>query len=141
MSRVWMRGRLALGMALLVAVVIAGPAAAPASAQLPSTSTALPGAFNAMVVDPATSHVFVSMALLNEIAVFDFGGTLVQTINGEAGAYGMTVVGNHLYVVAANAGAIDEIDTGTLTRTRTVVNGLPGMADVVAANGYLWVTT
>jgi hypothetical protein len=92
-----------------------------------------------MVVDPATSHVFVSLYDTSEVAVLDFDGNIVGQITGLAGARGLALVGNHVYVAAANAGAIDEIDTSTLTVTRTVATGLVSMKDLVAAGGALWV--
>ncbi|MDQ1522069.1 MAG: hypothetical protein QOI55_3142 [Actinomycetota bacterium] len=104
-------------------------------------ATPLPGVMDAMVVDAATGHIFVSLPGASSVAVLDNDGTLVQTIAGEAGARGLALIGDHLYVVAANAGAIDEIDTTTLTRTRTVSSGLAAMTDIVYASGALWVTT
>ncbi len=109
--------------ASLIAVVLGSGTA---YAQLPATSTALPGLLYKMVVDDATGRVFVSLYDTSKIAVLDFDGNLVTTITGEAGARGLALVGSHLYVVAANAGAIDDIDTTTLTRTRTVASGRRG---------------
>jgi hypothetical protein len=125
---------------ILFVVAIAGWGLVPshAGAQMTETPTPLPGLMGAMVVDPATSHVFVSLYDASEVVVLDFDGNIVGTIPGLAGARGLAVVGNHVYVAAANAGAIDEIDTGTLTITRTVATGLVSMDDLVAAGGALW---
>jgi hypothetical protein len=103
-------------------------------------ASALPGQIAAMVVDPATERVFVSMPVANGVAVYDADGKFVTTIAHEAGANGLALADGHLYVAAANAGAIDEIDTTTLTRTRTVASGLSSMTDLVAAGDALWVT-
>jgi sugar lactone lactonase YvrE len=112
-----------------------------AGAQLPSNATPLTGVMAAMVVDAATSHVFVSLHDVGRIAVLDFDGNVVGSVPNEPGASGMVVVGSHLYVVAQGAASIDDIDTGTLTRTRTLAGGLTGIQDIVAAAGSLWVVT
>src|SRR5262249_32088058 len=126
--------------AILFAVAVAGWGLVPshAGAQMTGNNTPLPGLMGAMVVDPATAHVFVSLYDASEVVVLDFDGNIVTQITGLAGARGLAVVGNHVYVAAANAGAIDEIDTGTLTVTRTVASGLVSMDDLVAAGGALW---
>jgi len=131
--------RVAVAVSVLGGLLAFG--APPAGATGPDTTTPLPGHFSAMLVDPTTNHVFVSVSDDSKIAVFDLDGNPVTTIAGEAGAAGLALVGSKLYVVAANAGAIDEIDTGTLTRTRTLTSGLPNMHDIVAAGGALWVNS
>ena len=42
--------------------------------------------FGRILVDPATSHVFVSSPGSNAVVVLDFNGKIVQTITGETGA-------------------------------------------------------
>ncbi len=128
-------------LAICVATAALGIVVGPASAQLPSSATVLPGRMDKMVVDSATGHVFVSLYDTSKIAVLDFDGNLLDTITGEAGARGLALVGSHLYVAASNAGSIDDIDTTTLTRTRTVASGLVGTSDIVYAAGALWVVT
>src|SRR4051794_1917972 len=112
------RGRGVLALAVLGALVGSALLTAPAAATLPTTATVLPGVMGAMVVDAATSHVFVSLPAAGKVAVLDFDGKLVATITGEAGARGLALDANHLYVVRSGTGAIDEIDTGSLTKTR-----------------------
>src|SRR5262245_55204532 len=85
--------------------------ATPAGAQMADHAVTLPGAMDDMVVDAASSHVFVSVPSASAVVVLDFDGDMVGTITGEAGARGLALLDGHLYVVAANAGAIDEIDT------------------------------
>src|SRR6267378_400202 len=77
--------------------------------------------FGHMVVDPKTKHIFIS--------------------SPEAGADGMVVSGSSLYVALATSGAIDEISTTQLSRTRTVTGGLVQPADLALAGGRLWTTT
>jgi hypothetical protein len=104
--------------------------------------TRLPVAgFGRMVVDGTTSHVFVSSPRSSAIVVLDFSGNIVSTITDEPGADAMVVIGSALYVTLTTAGAIDEIDTGKLSRIRTLRSGLVSPADLVAAAGRLWTTT
>jgi hypothetical protein len=112
--------------------------AAPAGAQMTDHWVELPGAMDDMVVDAATSHVFVSLPAQNEVVVLDFAGDIVGTISDEAGARGLAMLDGHLYVVAADADAIDEIDTTTLVRTRTVASGLTHMKRLATAANALW---
>jgi DNA-binding beta-propeller fold protein YncE len=108
----------------------------PAKAQLPSTATLLSGQMNSMVVDPTTSHVFVSESATNTIDVLDFAGNLVTTIKGENWPTGMAVAGGQLYVLL-NSGAIDEIDTTSLSRVGTLADTYAA-GDLVAEAGALW---
>jgi sugar lactone lactonase YvrE len=112
-----------------------------AVADMTDHATALPGPTADMVVDPASSRVFVSVPSASEVVALDFSGDIVGTITEEAGANGLVMLDGDLYVVAANAGAVDEIDTTTLTRTRRMASGLAGMTDIATAAGALWVTT
>jgi len=130
------------------------PSASPAHVPTPLSSqptpskppqpgiTLLPVAgFGRMVVDASTSHVFVSSPRSSVIVVLDFSGNIVRTITDEPGADAMVVIGSVLYVTLTTAGAIDEIDTGTLSKIRTLTSGLVSPADLVAAAGHLWTTT
>ena len=127
----------------LASLLVAGLVFVPAGAQatVTATSTTLPGTLGAMVVDAATSHVFVSLTDTSKIAVLDFTGKIVKTISGESGASGLALVGSDLYVVDSTAGAIDDINTGTLTLTRTLTTGISGMKDIAFGAGSLWVTS
>ena len=74
----------------------------------------------------------------NTVAVLDPSGTVISTLTGEAGADGLLVRNGSLYVANANAGTIDEFDTTTLHKTRTVATGLLQPRDLVYAAGALW---
>ena len=111
---------------------------APVDAAVTATSTTLPGSFGAMVVDATTGHVFVSLPDTSKVVVLDFSGNILATISGQSGAQGMALSGGFLYVVDATAGSISQINTSSLAVT-TLTSGLPGMKDIVAAAGSLWV--
>lgn len=97
--------------------------------------------FGHMVVDPKTKHVFVSSPEASAIVVLDYSANIVGMIANEAGADGMVLSGSSLYVALTTAGAIDEISTIRLSRTRTLTTGLVQPADLVLAGGRLWTTT
>ena len=97
--------------------------------------------FGRILVDPATSHIFVSSPSSSEVIVLDFNGNIVKTITGEAGAYGMALNGSTLYVALSTAGSIDRIDTGTLTESSVLVTGIVHPTDLVYAGSKLWTTT
>jgi hypothetical protein len=100
-----------------------------------------PISFGRILVDPATSHIFISAPNESSIVVLDYSGTILKTITGEAGASGMAIRGNTLYVALNTAGAIDKIDTGTLRETGQLVSGLLRPRDLVLAGSKLWTTT
>lgn len=97
--------------------------------------------FGRILVDPATSHIFASSPNDSSIVVLDFSGNIVRTIGSEAGASGMAIQGHTLYVALNTMGAIDRIDTGTLTETGMLVSGLVRPRDLILAGGKLWTTT
>jgi hypothetical protein len=97
--------------------------------------------FGHMVVDPTTKHVFISSPEDSAIVVLDYSANILQTISDEAGADGMVVSGSSLYVALTTSGAIDEISTTRLSKTRTLTTGLVQPADLVLAGGRLWTTT
>jgi hypothetical protein len=97
--------------------------------------------FGRILVDAATSHVFVSSPASSSIVVLDYTGTIVKTITGEAGAYGMALSGSTLYVALSTGGAIEKIDTGTLLDAGQLVNGIVHPTDLVLAGSKLWTTT
>jgi hypothetical protein len=129
-----------LSVALTIALVAGAATLVPraADAQQPSSATPLPGLMSAMVVDSAMHHVFVSLHDTGKIAVLDFNGKLLSTISGETGAGGLALVGSDLYAVAANGTEIDDINTVTLTRTRTLASGFTSIGNLVSAAGALW---
>ncbi len=130
---------LVVGLAASVALgslpLLVLPAAASGPTSLGVTS------FGRILVDPATSHTFVSSPGSSDIFVLDFNGNIVKTITGEAGADAMAIVGNTLYVSLTTTGAIDKIDTGTLTETGVLVNGLVRPGDLFYAGSKLWSTS
>jgi len=97
--------------------------------------------FGHMVVDPKTKHVFISSPEASAIVVLDYSANILGTISNEAGADAMVVSGSSLYVALTTSGAIDEISTTQLSRTRTLTGGLVQPADLALAGGRLWTTT
>lgn len=113
----------------------------PSSVPVPG-ATALPiTGFGRILVDATTSRVFVSSPQSSTIVAMDLSGNVVSTITDEPGADAMVVIGSVLYVTLTTAGAIDEIDTGNLSRIRTLTTGLVSPSDLVVAGGRLWTTT
>src|SRR5438270_3155359 len=133
---------LMLGSILYVPQVDPAPIAAASQAPVVASSVVLPVQnFGRVLVDPSHSHVFVSSPASNEIVVLDFDGNVVKQIQGEAGADAMVVDGTTLYVTLLTAGAIDEIDTASLIRIKTLATGLISPNDLVMAGGRLWSTS
>jgi hypothetical protein len=97
--------------------------------------------FGRMVVDQASSYVFVSSPGGNGIVVLNLSGSIVKTIIGEAGASSMVVNGSTLYVALPGSGTIDRIDTGTLNETSPLVTGVTNLNDIAFAGGKLWILT
>jgi hypothetical protein len=123
-------------------VAMPSPSATPAITRPAFSATTLPvSGFGRIVVDAATGHVFVSSPQSSTIVVLDLDGNIVQTISGEAGADAMVVSGSALYVTLTTAGAIDEISTISLSKTKTLITGLVNPADLAMAGGLLWTTT
>jgi len=163
--------RLAVGIALALTLATAGcgggaPTAAvtprgsatPSSSPVPSpsstanqdpcgrvpggTSVTLPvGGFGRILDDPHHCQVFISSPTSNTVVVVDFSGRILAAIPDEYGAGAMAIDGSNLYVALTTTGAIDEIDTQTLTRVKTVVTGLVKPRDLAFAGGRLWTTT
>jgi hypothetical protein len=138
------------GLALSLLLLVTGPAVqaapAPAAAHAASISgTLLPFADASLAVDPAGQHVFAAGGPGNSsIVVLDFSGNIVSTITGEQGASGMTVdeATHTLYAALADAGAISEIDTTTLTETARFSTGaFTTPYKPVIAGGKLWIAT
>jgi hypothetical protein len=123
-------------------VAMPSPSATPGITRPADSATTLSvSGFGRIVVDAATGHVFVSSPQSSAIVVLDLDGNVVQTITGEAGADAMVIRGSVLYVVLTTAGAIDEVSTISLSRTKTLITGLVNPADLAMAGGLLWTTT
>lgn len=128
--------------ALSIAVVVA-LALVPASARSAhAAGTALPFAsvFD-MVVDDAHDHVFISGgASSTALPVYGFDGALVTSIP-VAGATGMVLLGDRLYVSAANGPLIEVIDvTATLPAVvdSLTIDPFVNPGDLTEAAGTLW---
>ncbi|NQV23898.1 MAG: hypothetical protein HQ518_05965 [Rhodopirellula sp.] len=81
--------------------------------------TGLAGFENELLVDDDHRLVFVSGGTNDSrIAVFDFDGNRVGTIDDVPGARGITLRGDELFVAVRNEGAVDVIHIPTLTKTR-----------------------
>ncbi|HEY0387742.1 MAG TPA: hypothetical protein VGC71_04835 [Gaiellales bacterium] len=98
---------------------------------------------HSLLVDDAHQHVFVSgvpSSGTGGLLVLDRQGTVVATITDEAGASGMALDGDTLYVARCNVGLIDTIDTETLTRTASlpVHPGPSGSCALAVAGGRIW---
>src|SRR4051812_8107035 len=103
-----MLGRVvSLVVAAMLAAVGTGGLAKPAQASGPTDLGIVD--YARIVIDPATSHIFISSPSSNSVVVTDLSGNLVTTITGEAGAGGMVVVGTTVYVALTTAGSIDRI--------------------------------
>lgn len=92
-----------------------------------------------MVVDPATSQLFVSGD--SSIVVLDLAGNIKKTITGEPAVESMVVVGGTLYVALIGSGTIDRIDTTSLMETSPLVTGLTQPGNLAYAGGKLWTTS
>jgi hypothetical protein len=128
----------ALALAIVATLVVASPTRAAVAATAPIALGT--HSFGQIVVDPATSQVFVSSPTDNSIVVTDLTGNIVSTITGETGATAMLVVGATLYV-ALGTGAIDQINTSTRMETSTLVTGLVSPGALAFAHGLIWTTT
>ena len=125
---------------------VASPTAAakhdPCSRAQGATSVTLPvTGFGRVVGDTHHCQVFVSSPASNAVVAVDFSGDVLKTIPDEFGAGAMAIDGSTLYVALTTTGAIDAIDTETLTRIKTVATGLVKPRDLVFAGGRLWTTT
>jgi hypothetical protein len=128
------------GIALRVvvsAIVLAG-LAAPAGAS--AAGFDLGPAFGAIAVDDAGQHVFVSDPQNNSVYEFDFSGDLLATVPGVAGATGMLVSGDELYVAENTTGQIAKIalSVSPLAPT-TLATGLDQPRYLAMTAGRLWV--
>jgi hypothetical protein len=110
-------------------------AGTPTSVVLPVTS------FGRVLGDPTNCYVYVSSPASDAVVVVDYSGNVVKTIKDEYGAGAMVINDSSLYVALTTTGAIDEIDTATLTRVKTVASGLVKPRDLAFAAGRLWTTS
>ena len=70
-----------------------------------------------LAVDDKNDLVFISGGYTDsQIAVFDFEGERVGTIENVSGPTGMSIYGDTLYVAATNSATVDAFDLRTLTR-------------------------
>ncbi|HEX2178091.1 MAG TPA: hypothetical protein VHL54_01025 [Actinomycetota bacterium] len=114
----------------------------PAKVALAATSTTLPDGFNAIVVDQTNGRLFVSSAETSVITVLDLAGNVVNILEDLPGAAGMALVGDSLYVALFEAGAVEVIDTKSLTRIRRLADGaLVEPRSIVYAAERLWTTS
>ncbi len=97
--------------------------------------------FGRVLADPTNCYVYVSSPASNAVVVVDYSGNVVTTIQDEYGADAMVVDGSLLYVALTTTGSIDEIDTATLTRVKTVASGLVKPRDLAFSGGLLWTTS
>jgi YVTN family beta-propeller protein len=131
--------------ALLVAGAVLTPAAEGYAASLSPVGPTDPDAtlpttsFVALVVDSAHHHLFMSTgAVTNSLMVTDQSGVVKKTMD-LAGASGMTLAGNRLYVAERGANEIAVIDTATLkvvNRLGTGANTCPTSV-ALAASRYV----
>ncbi len=106
------------------------------------TSVILPiSGFGRVVGDPRHCQVFISSPASNAVVAVDFSGRVLSTISDEFGAGAMVIDGSTLYVALTTSGAIDAIDTNSLTRVKTVATGLVKPRDLAFAGGRLWTTS
>jgi len=120
-------------------VPVTPTAPSPSQTSVAAISLPLPVVeFGRIVVDGTTGRVFVSSPGSSEIVVLDVDGNLVGQIHAETGADAMVLDGTTLYVTLRSAGKIDEIDTRSLTRVKTLAQGLVNPSDLVMAGGRLW---
>src|SRR5215467_6873598 len=136
-----LRQRLSL-FALCLGVLLVGPASvarADVATQLPFTN---PNDAIWLAVDPAGQHVFVTAGSgSSSIVVLNFDGSIDTTITGEGGASQMALdpATHTLYVALADANAISEINTTTLTETtRFSTAPYASPTSLVIAGGKLW---
>lgn len=97
--------------------------------------------FGRIVGDPDHCQVFVSSPASNTVIALDFSGNILSTFPAEYGADAMAINGSTLYVALTTTGSIDEIDTVTLTRVKTLATGLVKPRDLAFAGRRLWTTT
>jgi hypothetical protein len=153
-SRAWARrvliavtGGLVVG---LTAVMIDGPARADLGyIPAPRGGTDLPffvedindtgsGRFGALLVDGTRERVYVSAPAKSKLAVLDFEGNLLGTVEGLPGADGMALHGDDLYVALTSGDGVARLDARTLEQTGTLGAGLGRTGSVVLTAGKLW---
>jgi hypothetical protein len=140
------RMRLFVVTGLALSVLLSATSLVAAAAPRPAlTGTQLPFSDASLAVDPVGQHVFAAGGPGNSsIVVLDFNGNVVTTITGEQGASGMALdpASHTLYVALADANAISEIDTTTLTETARFSTGtFTSPYRPVIAGGKLWIAS
>lgn len=134
-----------LRLAVLVSLAGLAVAGTQSSAVAAGTTVTLPiAAFQQMLVDPASHHVFISAgpgAPSSAVVVLGADGNVEGTLAGETGAGGMVLDGSTLYVARCGQGAIDEIDTTTLDNVGSIAAPVGGTCKLGIAGGRLWFGT
>jgi hypothetical protein len=110
---------------------------APVDALITTKPVAL-GDFGNFIVDSARQRIYVPGS--GSVLVTDLTGTVLQTLNGHAGANALVMVGSTLYV--AGTSAITTINlTGTPANGPTLATGLLTPYGLEYAGGALWTVT
>jgi hypothetical protein len=145
---------------LVLAVAVLAVGGLGATSAVAAVGTVLPlQGVDSIVIDQAHGQVFVSgpsAAGTTSLVVANADGTAKTTIPHEQGARGMALAGNDLYVLRCNpndtatpptTGAVDVIDTTTLTRIDSFSVAITGGTDprftelcgMALAGGRLWI--
>lgn len=128
---------------VLGVVLTASTSSVRASSNVQATTQLPTPCCGGMAIDAAAGHIFLSGGNgSNSIYVLDLNGNLVQTIDGEPGAMGLTIDPAHhmLYAALGASGQISEIDTATLTETSRFSAGPDTQpTSLFLAGGKLWV--
>ena len=129
----------------------ASAATAPSSIAATDTVTNLPytGA-NGMVVDLATSHIFISGAVSSSVSttqptyveVLNLSGEIVGAVTGQNGASGLALSadGSTLYVADEGSNTITAINANTLAQTASYPVGATSPSHVAVSGGNVWFT-
>ncbi len=130
-------GILTTGSGAVTATTPSAPTPPPPPTPLLST-TDLPYNFGDIAVDDQHRHVFVSSPDSGIVSVLDFSGHVVKTLTGLAGADGLLVVDQQLYVTLKELGDIEAVNTTTLTDEGPIAHGLTAPTQLVTTGGFLW---
>ena len=131
-----------LAAAAKVSTLLTAPSVPLASSAQTTTQISLGlTSFGRILVDPASSHVFVSSPGSNAIAATDLSGNNLKTLPVAGGPTGMAVFNGTLFVALSTGGAIEKIDPVTLTDKGALASGLTQPQELVVAGSKLWTTT
>ena len=90
-----------------------------------------------LVVDPGTGRVFVAGD--DSVAVLDGAGTLLTTIPGMFGAWGMDTAQGYVWVNESGDDSIAKIDPVTMTVVHTYNVGAPVGDNLAIVGGNAWI--